>query len=150
MKFINKNRQSLQDQQGFTLIEIMIVIVIIGVLASLVIPRIIDRPDQARAIKAKQDMRTMEASLQLYKLDNFTYPTQQQGLLALVKRPTQGAPAANWSGPYLERLPKDPWGGEYYYRMPGEYGSLDLFTLGADGVEGGVDSASDIGSWNQE
>jgi general secretion pathway protein G len=136
-----------QKQTGFTLIEIMIVVVIIGVLATVVVPRVIDRPDQARAIKAKQDIRTLESTLSMYRLDNFAYPTTGQGLQALITAPTVGSSASNWSGPYIERLPKDPWGNDYQYQTPGKRGSTDIYTLGADGVEGGEGNAADIGNW---
>ena len=150
MKKRNLHVNGHKRQQGFTLIEIMIVIVIIGILATLVIPRVIDRPDQARVIKAKQDIRAIHASLQLYRLDNFAYPSNQQGMQALVKPPTTGKKPANWKGPYLERLPKDPWGMLYRYQMPGLHGAVDVFTFGADGVEGGDETDADIGSWQQD
>ncbi len=136
------------SQQGFTLIEIMIVVVILGVLATLVIPRVIDRPDQARAIKAKQDIRNLESTLNLYKLDNYTYPTTSEGLAALVTPPSNTNGSVNWSGPYVDRLPKDPWGNEYFYAMPGNNGAFDLYTLGSDRAEGGEGSAADIGNWD--
>ena len=136
------------QQQGFTLIEIMIVVVILGVLATLVVPRVIDRPDQARVIKAKQDIRNLESTLNLYKLDNYTYPTTDEGLAALVKAPANANTALNWSGPYIDRLPQDPWGNDYLYVIPGKNGTFDLFTLGSDRVEGGEGSAADFGNWN--
>lgn len=135
-------------QGGFTLIEIMIVIVIIGVLATLVVPRVIDRPDQAREIKAAQDIRTIQAAIQMYKLDNYTYPSEQQGLAALIKQPTSGVVPKNWNGPYLEKTPEDPWGNAYLYRNPGKHGAIDIYSFGADGVEGGEGAAKDLGNWD--
>ncbi len=120
-------------QTGFTLIEIMVVIVILGILAAIVVPRIMDRPEQARIVKAKQDIRTLETMLQAYKLDNFQYPSTEQGLEALVKKPTGLPEAKNWkSGGYLQRLPNDPWGNPYQYLRPGQHGDFDLYSLGPD------------------
>ena len=134
---------------GFTLIEIMVVIVILGILAAVVVPRIMDRPDAARIVKAKQDIRAMEGALELYRLDNFNYPSTDQGLEALVSEPSGSPEAKNWkSGGYMKRLPKDPWGAEYQYLSPGVNGAIDIFTFGADGEEGGEESGADIGNWN--
>lgn len=133
---------------GFTLIEIMVVVVILGILASIVVPKIMSRPDEARIAKASQDIRAISAALDLYRLDNFSYPTTDQGLLALVESPDNLSPGANWKkGGYLERVPKDPWGNDYLYLMPGAHGEFDLYSLGADGVSGGSDVAADINSW---
>ncbi len=136
-------------QSGFTLIEIMVVVVILGILAAVVVPRIMDRPDQARIIKAKQDIRALEAALNLYRLDNFRYPTTDQGLEALTSKPTSSPEPANWkAGGYIDRLPKDPWGGAYQYLNPGEHGEFDLYTLGADVSPGGEGVNADIGNWS--
>ena len=137
---------------GFTLIEIMVVVVILAVLATLVVPKIMDRPGQARVVKAKQDIRTIESSLNLYKLDNYVLPTTDQGLEALVSKPSMAPDAPNWkSGGYLPRLPKDPWGRPYLFLNPGTHGGdFDLYTLGADGIKGGEESNADIGNWNLE
>lgn len=137
---------------GFTLIEIMVVVVILAVLATMVVPRIMDRPGQARIVKAKQDIRTLEAALNLYKLDNYVLPTTDQGLEALVVRPTIEPLPPQWKqGGYLPRLPKDPWGKPYLYLSPGlQGGDFDLYTLGADGLQGGEGSHADIGQWNLE
>jgi general secretion pathway protein G len=140
--------QMLFKHRGFTLIEIMIVVVILGILATLVIPRIIDRPDQARAVKAKQDIRSLESTLQMYRLDNFDYPTTAQGLKALINRPDSNPKPANWQGPYLDRLPIDPWGNPYIYLNPGEHGTIDLSSQGSDQRQGGQGSAQDIGNWD--
>lgn len=133
---------------GFTLIEVMIVVIILGILASFILPRIMDRPDAARIVKAKQDIRTLVNALDLYKLDNFKYPTTDQGLEALTKKP---ADATRWKeGGYIDRLPNDPWGKSYQYLSPGTQGAIDVFTLGADGRVGGEGSDADIGNWNLE
>ena len=131
---------------GFTLIEIMVVVVILGILAAIIVPRLTDKPDEARAVKAQQDIRTLEAALQMYKLDNFYYPSTQQGLQALVSKPSGDPPARNWKG-YVPRLPKDPWGSEYQYLSPGVHGEIDVFSFGADGRPGGSGADVDIGSW---
>jgi general secretion pathway protein G len=134
---------------GFTLIEVMVVIVILGILAAVVVPRVMDNPDKARVTKAKQDIRTLESALDLYKLDNFNYPSTDQGLEALVTEPSGSPEAKNWkSGGYMKRLPKDPWGNEYQYLNPGVNGAVDIFSYGADGEEGGEELNTDIGNWN--
>lgn len=135
-------------QRGFTLIEIMVVVVILGILAAVVVPRIMDRPDDARMAKARQDIRVLESSLNLYKLDNFHYPSTQQGLEALVTKPSGEPEARNWKpGGYVRSLPKDPWGNPYQYLQPGVKGEFDLFSLGADNRPGGEGAAADIGNW---
>ncbi|EXF47491.1 HxcT pseudopilin [Pseudomonas sp. BAY1663] len=133
------------EQRGFTLIEIMVVVVILGILAAMVVPKVLDRPDQARATAARQDIGGLMQALNLYRLDQGYYPSMSQGLAALVERPA-GISAANWR-PYLERLPKDPWGKPYQYLNPGANGEIDVFTLGADGQPNGEGVNSDIGSW---
>ena len=143
-----KNCSQKRAQRGFTLIEVMIVVIILGILASFILPRIMDRPDAARIVKAKQDIRTLVNALDLYKLDNFKYPTTDQGLEALTKKP---ADATRWKeGGYIDRLPNDPWGKPYQYLSPGTQGAIDVFTLGADGQVGGEGSDADIGNWNLE
>jgi len=140
---INRNRIS-----GFTLIEIMVVVVIMSILASIVVPKIMSRPEEARIAKASQDIRAIGAALDLYRLDNFKYPSTDQGLSALVTSPGDLQPGANWKeGGYLERVPKDPWGNDYLYLSPGTHGDYDLYSWGADGAAGGSDSAADINSW---
>ena len=130
---------------GFTLIEVMVVVIILGILAAIVVPKVMDRPDAARITKARQDIRAIESSLNLYRLDNFVYPNTDEGLQALVDRPSN---AKNWKqGGYLDRLPKDPWGNEYQYLQPGTHGAVDIFSLGADGQPGGEDVNADIGNW---
>ncbi len=134
--------------RGFTLIEIMVVILIIGVLAALIVPKVMSRPDEARITAAKQDIATVTQALNLYKLDNQRYPTTEQGLMALVKKPTSGPIPANWkNGGYLERLPKDPWGSPYQYLQPGVHGEIDVFSFGADRAAGGEGNDADIGNW---
>lgn len=134
-------------QGGFSLIEIMVVIVILGILASIVVPKIMNRPDEARTIKAKQDILAIQNALDLYKLDNGSYPTTEQGVLALVEKPTSTPVPSNWQS-YLKRLPQDPWGREYNYLSPGEHGDIDIFTFGADGEMGGEGKDQDIGNWD--
>ncbi|SDS19631.1 type II secretion system protein G (GspG) [Halopseudomonas litoralis] len=136
----------LQRQRGFTLIEIMVVLVIMGVLAALVVPNLMDRPDQARATAASNDVGSIMQALKLYRLDNGSYPTAQQGLQALVVKPTTGKEPSNWRN-YIEKLPNDPWGNSYQYLNPGTYGEVDVFSLGADGEPGGEKTNADIGSW---
>lgn len=136
---------------GFTLIEVMVVVVILGLLAALVVPRIVGRTDDARIAKAKQDISALEGALKLYKLDNFYYPSTQQGLEALVQPPSGEPPAKNWkAGGYIERLPKDPWGNPYQYLSPGVKGEVDIFSYGADNRPGGEGSDGDVGNWNLE
>jgi general secretion pathway protein G len=135
-------------QGGFTLLEVMVVMVIIGILAALIVPKIISRPDEARIIAAKQDIATLMQALKLYRLDNQRYPTTEQGLQALVTKPAGEPVPPNWkAGGYLERLPKDPWGHPYEYLNPGVHGEIDIFSYGADGAPGGEGNDADIGSW---
>jgi general secretion pathway protein G len=134
--------------RGFTLIEVMVVVVILGILAAVVVPRVMDRPDQARITKARTDIAAIEAALNMYKLDNFTYPNTDQGLEALVNKPV-GEELASWKeGGYLQRMPKDPWGRTYQYLNPGVHGTVDIYTLGADGQPGGDGASGDIGNWD--
>jgi len=136
-------------QGGFTLLEVMVVVVILGILAALVVPKIISRPDEARAIAAKQDVASLIQALKLYRLDNQRYPTTEQGLQALVARSATAPIPPNWkAGGYLERMPKDPWGNLYQYLNPGVHGEIDIFSFGADGAPGGEGNDADIGSWN--
>lgn len=135
-------------QSGFTLLEVMVVVVILGILAALVVPKIISRPDEARIIAAKQDIASLMQALKLYRLDNQRYPTTEQGLQALIARPSTAPTPPNWkAGGYLDRLPKDPWGNPYQYLTPGLHGEIDLFSFSADGAPGGEGNDADIGSW---
>lgn len=134
--------------QGFTLIEILVVVVIIGILAAVVVPRFMDEPDRARAVKARQDIEAIVTALNLYRLDNHLYPSTQQGLEALVDRPSGRPEAANWkAGGYLERLPNDPWGRPYLYLNPGVHGDIDVWSNGANGQPGGEGADAEIGNW---
>ncbi len=138
-----------RGQRGFTLLEVMVVVVILGILAALVVPKIISRPDEARVIAAKQDIASLMQALKLYRLDNQRYPTTEQGLQALLAKPATAPIPLNWKpGGYIERLPKDPWGGLYQYLNPGVQGEIDVFSYGADGAPGGESNDADIGSWN--
>ncbi|GAB7128105.1 type II secretion system major pseudopilin GspG [Silvimonas sp. JCM 19000] len=137
-------------QRGFTLIEILVVITILAILGALIVPKIMDRPNDARVVAAKQDIRSVVQALKLYKLDNGRYPTTEQGLKALVEKPTTEPNANNWkTGGYLEKLPKDPWGNDYVYLNPGLHGEIDVMSYGADGQSGGENYDADIGSWQQ-
>jgi general secretion pathway protein G len=143
-----KNQNTLRRSRGFTLIELMVVILIIGVLAALVVPKVMSRPDEARMTAAKSDIATISQALNLYKLDNQRYPTTEQGLMALVKKPTVAPVPINWkSEGYLDRVPKDPWGTPYQYLQPGVHGAIDVFSFGADRAAGGEGNDADIGSW---
>lgn len=133
--------------RGFTLVEVMVVVVILAVLAALVVPRVVGRTDEARVVAAKQDIASIMQSLKLYRIDNSRYPTNDQGLEALVTRPSSGPQPTNWKS-YLDKLPKDPWGRPYLYLSPGVHGEIDVFSLGADGQPGGSGADSDVGSWD--
>jgi general secretion pathway protein G len=135
--------------QGFTLIEVMVVVAILAVLAALIVPRVMSRPDEARVVAARQDIASLLQALKLYRLDNLRYPSTEQGLGALVERPTLPPVPPNWKpGGYLERLPRDPWGHPYQYLSPGLRGEIDAFSFGADGTASGEGFDADIGSWN--
>lgn len=126
-----------QKNHGFTLIEVMVVVVILGILAAVIVPKVMDRPDTARLVKAKTDIRAIESALNLYKLDNFNYPSTDEGLEALVPK-------------YIDRMATDPWGNPYLYLSPGLHGDMDVYTLGADGLQGGMEQNADIGNWGVE
>ncbi len=132
--------------RGFTLIELMVVLVIIGVLAALIVPNVIDRADDARVTAARTDITNIVQALKLYRLDNQRYPTAEQGLQALIAKPTNGPVPGNWR-PYLEKLPNDPWGRPYQYLNPGIKGEVDVMSFGADGQSGGEGKNADVGSW---
>jgi general secretion pathway protein G len=134
-------------QRGFTLIEIMVVVVILGILAALIAPNVISRIDDAQIVKVQQDIRAMESALKLYRLDNFRYPETEEGLDALVTPPQD--PDARWpAGGYLDRLPKDPWERDYVYLHPGNQAEFDIYTLGRDGQQGGEGLDTDVGNWS--
>ncbi|MDH5377966.1 MAG: type II secretion system major pseudopilin GspG [Gammaproteobacteria bacterium] len=148
MNTIN-TEQKRKKQKGFTLIEIMVVVVILGLLASFIVPKIMDKPDTARVTKARVDISALEGALNLYKLDNFTFPTTDQGLEALVQKPGGSPEPRNWNAEgYIKALPKDPWGNDYLYLNPGVHGTIDIYSQGADGAEGGDGINADIGNWN--
>ena len=138
----------LRNTRGFTLLEIIVVVAIIAILAAYIAPKVAGRVDDARISKAKSDIRVLESSLELYKLDNFVYPSTDQGLDALVNKPS-GENTRNWrEGGYIKKLNKDPWGNEYRYAFPGSNGEFDVYSLGADNAVGGEGEAADIGNWN--
>jgi len=134
-------------EAGFTLIEVMVVIVILGVLAALIVPRVMSRPDEARVVAARQDISSLLQAVKLYRLDNRRYPSTEQGLQALVSKPSSGPLPEKWQ-PYLDKLPLDPWGKPYQYLQPGTHGEVDIFSLGADSLPGGEGFDADIGSWS--
>jgi general secretion pathway protein G len=142
-------RNSPEKSRGFTLIEIMVVVVILAILAALIVPKLMSRPDEARVIAAQQDIRAIVQALKLYRLDNLRYPSTEQGLAALVKAPGIPPLPTNWkAGGYLERLHKDPWGNEYQFLSPGIRADIDVFSFGADGIPGGEAFDAEIGSWD--
>jgi general secretion pathway protein G len=146
--FINKTTTRLKQkiQRGFTLIEIMVVLVIIGILGALIVPRVLDRADDSRVTAARTDVNNLMQALKLFRLDNMRYPTTEQGLQSLVAKPTAGPELPNWR-PYLDKLPNDPWGKPYQFLNPGIKGEVDVFSFGADGQSGGEGRNADIGSW---
>ena len=136
-------------QKGFTLLELMVVVLIIGLLAALVVPRVVGRHEDAQIVKAKHDIRALSNALKMYKLDNYNYPSTDQGLDALVKQPSGEPAAKKWrKGGYVERVPKDPWGNPYQFLSPGEKQEFDIWSMGADGRGGGEGANADIGNWN--
>jgi general secretion pathway protein G len=148
-----KGLNHFKNCKGFTLIELMVVIVILGILATLIVPRIMDRPGQAKQLKAKMQIESLETALKLYKLDNGAYPSTEQGLQALVAPPASDESMKKYrKGGYLEKgaVPKDPWNGEYVYLSPGTHGSFDIISYGADNVPGGEDEDRDVTSWEVE
>ena len=149
MKY-GKGIKKLGSSSGFTLIEIMVVVVILGILIGIVAPRVMDRPEEAKIVKAKVQIEGLESALKMFKLDNGKYPTTEQGLLALVEAPS-GAKKWRKKG-YLEKgkVPADPWGNDFGYLSPGVYGDFDLYSYGADGVPGGEDGNQDINNWELE
>lgn len=134
-------------QRGFTLIEIMVVVVILGILAAIVVPKIVQRPEQARIVRAKQDIASIANAMDLYRLDNGFYPTTDQGIQALVTKPTSDPVPQSWHQ-YLRQLPSDPWGKAYQYLKPGTHGEIDIFTYGPSGKPGGSGDDATIGNWN--
>jgi type II secretion system protein G len=157
LRVVNEHSESVRNAESatqvalrrFTLIEIMVVVVILGILAALVVPQVMSRPDQAKVTVAKGDIKAVAAALDMYKLDNHGYPSTQQGLEALVKKPSGNPQPKNWNRDgYLKRMPVDPWGNNYQYLAPGAKGAFDLYSLGADGKDGGSDNDADIGNWD--
>ena len=136
--------------RGFTLIEVMVVLVILGVLIGLVAPNVIGEAENARVSAAKTDIATIEGQLERYKLQNYNYPSTQQGLAALVSQPSGDPPARNWAGPYIKKVPTDPWQNEYQYLSPGVKGEVDIYSFGRDGRPGGTGPDADIGNWDAE
>ena len=135
-------------QNGFTLIEIMVVVVILGILAALIVPNIMSRPDQAKATAARSDIKALSSAMEIYRLDNGHYPSTEQGLEALVHKPSGQPVPRNWNPEaYLKKVPTDPWGNPYIYLSPGNHGQYDVYSLGADGREGGEGINAVIGSW---
>lgn len=145
----SRSRTRFRRQSGFTLVELMVVIVIIGLLATVVVLNVMPSQDKAMVEKARADIATLEQALDTYKLENLAYPSTQQGLDALVRAPAGLArPERYRQGGYIRRLPADPWGNPYQYRNPGQHGAIDVYSLGADGQDGGEGQAADIGNWN--
>lgn len=139
-------KSSMRPQRGFTLIEILVVITILAILGALVVPKIMDRPNDARVVAAKQDISNIVQALKLYKLDNGRFPSTEQGLNSLVQKPATGTVPGNWRS-YLDKLPKDPWGHDYVFLSPGLRGEVDVMSYGADGQAGGEGYDADLGNW---
>lgn len=140
---------SQRRNSGFTLIEVMVVVIILGILAAFVVPNVFDAPGKARKVQAKSDIQAIESALNLYRLDNYRYPTTEQGLEALVSKPSSGPEVRNYAaGGYLPRVPLDPWKNAYRYLSPGQHGDYDVYSLGSDNAPGGEGEAADIGNWN--
>jgi len=143
--------QIVRNQRGFTLIEILVVVLILGILAGIVVPRLLDKPEEARRTKAAVQIRGLEEALSLFKLDNGFYPSTEQGLQALVEKPTSGRIPPRWrTGGYIKKIPKDPWGNDYVYLSPGIHGDFDIISYGPDGQAGGEGDDADINSWELE
>ena len=150
MQIVSHRAVGRRFARGFTLVEIMVVVVIIGILGALVVPKLLGRTGESRVVAAKTDIATLMQALKLYKLDNQRYPTTEQGLAALTTKPTSGPSANGWKeGGYVEKLPKDPWGNSYQYLSPGLHGEVDIFSFGADGQPNGEGENADVGSWQQ-
>jgi general secretion pathway protein G len=152
MQNVSQRLRKQRRQRGFTLVEIMVVVVIIGILGALVVPKLLGRTGESRVTAARVDISTLMSALKLYKLDNQRYPTTDQGLQALIQKPTSGPAANGWKeGGYVERLPKDPWGNAYQYLSPGIHGGeVEIMSLGADGQPGGTGEDADVGSWENK
>ncbi|MEO1798020.1 MAG: type II secretion system major pseudopilin GspG [Pseudomonadota bacterium] len=143
-------KDAVRKDEGFSLLELMVVVVILSILALVIVPRVIDRPDQARTARAQSDIAAIASAIQLYRLDNFRYPTTEQGLEALRTAPSSEPVPQNYADSgYIDRLPVDPWGRPYEYLSPGVHGEFDVFSLGADGQSGGTGADADIGSWSE-
>jgi len=146
-----RNNLRRRAASGFTLIEVMVVVVILSILAAIVVPNVMSSPDEARIVKAKQDIRALESALNLYRLDNYVYPSTEQGIQALVTTPTTPPEPQNWKTEgYIDRLPTDPWGHPYQYLSPGQNGEFDLYSMGADGQLDGQGVNADVSNWNLE